>query len=61
MKIYKGYWFPSLPFFYLLLILLTEQESAIASDKLKRMLNQTYALQFQMEMLSTSAQDISLS
>ncbi|KAG2232813.1 hypothetical protein INT48_005681 [Thamnidium elegans] len=38
-----------------------QEKSVIVSDKLKRMLNQSYALQFQLEMLFTSSQDISLS
>lgn len=37
-----------------------KKESDRVTDQLKRMLNQSYALQFQMEMLFTSAQDISL-
>ncbi|GAA5816254.1 hypothetical protein MFLAVUS_009780 [Mucor flavus] len=38
-----------------------QEKSFVVSDKLKRMLNQSYALQFQLEMLFTSSQDISLS
>ncbi|GAA5806551.1 hypothetical protein EDC94DRAFT_663118 [Helicostylum pulchrum] len=38
-----------------------QEKSFIVSNKLKRMLNQSYALQFQLEMLFTSSQDISLS
>ncbi|KAG2196083.1 hypothetical protein INT46_011268 [Mucor plumbeus] len=44
---------------------LTEQEelqmeSTRVNDKLKRLLNQSYALQFQLEMLFTSSQDVKL-
>ncbi|KAI8327891.1 hypothetical protein BD560DRAFT_441983 [Blakeslea trispora] len=38
-----------------------KEESARVNDQLKRMLNQSYALQLQIEMLLNSSQDISLS
>ncbi|OBZ90812.1 hypothetical protein A0J61_01141 [Choanephora cucurbitarum] len=37
-----------------------KEESARVNDQLKRMLNQSYALQLQIEMLLNSSQDISL-
>ncbi|KAI8077240.1 uncharacterized protein B0P05DRAFT_124045 [Gilbertella persicaria] len=38
-----------------------EEESMRVNDQLKRLLNQSYALQFQIEMLFNSSQDVSLS
>ncbi|CAO0800931.1 unnamed protein product [Mucor circinelloides] len=37
-----------------------QKESTRVNDQLKRLLNQSYALQFQLEMLFTSSQDIKL-
>ncbi|OAD06743.1 hypothetical protein MUCCIDRAFT_107330 [Mucor lusitanicus CBS 277.49] len=36
------------------------KESTRVNDQLKRLLNQSYALQFQLEMLFTSSQDVKL-
>ncbi|KAK4509031.1 uncharacterized protein ATC70_007380 [Mucor velutinosus] len=37
-----------------------QKESTRVNDQLKRLLNQSYALQFQLEMLFTSSQDVKL-